>query len=774
MRSMIALATAGTALLCAVSATAQQPHAPTALTADDYARAEAALSAATTPLVTGLRVDPVWLPDGRFWYRSDAGDAQRVVLVDPARGTRAEAFEHPRLLAALAAAADTSLAELPLRAAELAEDTRSVAFQVGAGRFRCDIVSYRCAPEEAIGGPGRTVVVSPDGRLGAFVREHDLWVRELASGRETRLTHDGQEHFGYATNNAGWVRSDRPVVTWSPDSRRIATFQHDARGVGDMALVSSEVGQPRIDVWRYPLPGDSVIFRIQRVIIDLEAAGGPQVVRLRMPPDDHRSTVCDHVVCGGEWADIQWYEDGSKLAFVSSSRDHKRATLRIADAATGAVRDVLEETVPTFYESGYRTANWRVLPERGEVLWYSRRDDWGHLYLYDLATGALKRQVTSGDWNVLQLLHVGDDGALTFTGNEREPGDPYFHYLYRADLDGGGPTLLTPDSAHHAVDLSPDGRWVVDTRATPTTPPVHTLRDARTGRQVMELERADAARLFASGWQPPEPIVVKARDGVTELHGLLYRPTWLDPTKKYPIINHIYPGPQSGSVGTRGFTPARGDAQAIAELGFVVVQIDAMGTPQRSRTFHEAYFGDMGDNGLPDQVAGMRQLAERHAWIDLERAGIYGHSGGGFASTGAILRYPDFFKVAVSQAGNHDNRNYEDDWGEKWQGLLERYPDGSTNYDDQANQNHAANLKGKLLLAHGTLDDNVPASNTLLVVDALIAANKDFDLILFPNRRHGFGNEPYMVRRRWDYFVQHLLGAEPPVAYEIGARRPTR
>ena len=263
------------------------------------------------------------------------------------------------------------------------------------------------------------------------------------------------------------------------------------------------------------------------------------------------------------------------------------------------------------------------------------------------------------------------------------------------------------------------------------------------------------------------PITVKARDGVTDLYGLMYsRPTSM-PTKKYPIINHIYPGPQTGSVGGRTFQPARGDAQALAELGFVVVEIDGMGTPWRSKKFHEAYYGNMGDNTLPDQVAGMKELAARYPWIDIDRAGIYGHSGGGYAAAGAMFRYPDFFKVGISEAGNHDNRDYEDDWAEKWQGLLEKKPDGTTNYDNQANQLVAKNLKGKLLLAHGTMDTNVPPNNTLLVVDALIKANKDFDLLMLPNRGHGFGNEPYMVRRRWDYFVEDLLGAEPPQEYEL-------
>jgi len=319
------------------------------------------------------------------------------------------------------------------------------------------------------------------------------------------------------------------------------------------------------------------------------------------------------------------------------------------------------------------------------------------------------------------------------------------------------------------VSMSPSGRFFVDRYSKPDVPPALVLRDSG-GNLLETLEKADVSRLLARGWKPVTPITVKARDGVTDLYGLLYKPSNFDPAKKYPIVNHIYPGPQTGSVGPRSFSAARGDSQALAELGFIVIEIDGMGTPSRSKEFQDAYFGNLGDNTLPDQVAGMKELAQRYPWIDLDRAGIWGHSGGGYAAADAMFRYPDFFKAGVSEAGNHDNRNYEDDWGEKWQGLLVRRPDGATNYDNQANQLVARNLKGKLLLAHGTTDSNVPPDNTLLVVNELIKANKDFDLLLLPNRNHGFANDPYMIRRRWDYFVKNLLGAEPPKEYEFHPR----
>lgn len=705
-------------LLLTASVAAQQPRQ---LTADDYARAERFLAPAVTPLMTGVASGMTWLADGRLQYRVTTVDGPRMVTVDPATGTR-------------------TVEPAPAAAAPVMP-------------------------------PPPNSVTSPDGRHAAFIREFNLWVRDLSTGQDRQMTTDGAQDFGYATNNAGWIRSDSPVLLWSPDSKKIATFQHDSRGVRDMYLVSTNVGAPRLEAWKYPLPEDPEIFRIHRVLIDVETA---RVTRLLMPADQHRSTINDHVAEGTRLLDVEWYPDASQVAFVSSSRDHKQAVFRVADTSSGEVRTLFEERVATQFQSGLAavgSVNWRVLPASREVLWWSQRDNWGHLYLYDLESGNLKSQVTHGEWNVANLLRVDEQTrTLYFTGVGREPGrDPYFQHLYRIQMDGTGLALLTPEDANHTVVLSPDGRYFVDTFSTPVTPPVTVLRRI-TGERVAELERADISRLIAAAWKPPTPVVVKARDGKTDLYGLMFTPTNLDPSRKYPIVNYIYPGPWGSSVGSRSFTPARSDHQALAELGFIVVAIDGMGTEWRSKAFADAYYGDMGDNTLPDQIAGMRELASRYPYIDIDRAGIWGHSGGGFATAAAMFRHPEFFKVGVSQAGNHDNRNYEDDWGERFQGLLTR-EGGRDSYESQANQLVAANLRGKLLLAHGAMDNNVPIYNTYLVVDALIKANKDFDLIVYPHQRHGFGvDNNYMMRRRWDYFVRHLMGAEPPQEYQIGRR----
>ncbi|HEY3160175.1 MAG TPA: DPP IV N-terminal domain-containing protein [Vicinamibacterales bacterium] len=751
---------AALALLLAGTANAQTR----ALTADDYARAEKFLNYNTNRLVLHVAAQPTWVGDDRFWYRTTTENGTEFVLVDAATGTRTAAFDQAKIAAALSTAARASYTayRLPFNQFDFSADRKSISFNSGGSRWTCEVVGEKCEGKARAQGPPS--VTSPDGKRDAFIRNHNLWVREIASGKETQLTKDGVKEYGYATDNAGWIHSDNPILLWSPDSKKIATFQLDERGTGEMYLVSTNIGHPRLEAWKYPLPGDPNIFMIERVVIDVDRA---RVVRLQMPPDPHRSSVCDDVECNGPFEDVEWSADGRQVAFLSTSRDHKEAHLRVADTDSGKVRQVLEEKVATYYESGNDAHNWRFLPASNEVIWFSERDNWGHLYLYDLQTGRLKNQITSGEGNVTQLLKVDEQNRLLyFLGVGKEKGrDPYFVQFYRVGFDGKNLTLLTPEDATHVIAPSPSARYFIDSYSKPDVAPTAVVRDAG-GKLIATLEKADISRLVATGWKPPQPIVVKARDGTTDLYGLLYTPSNLNTSSKYPIVNHIYPGPQTGSVGPRNFLSARGDSQALAELGFVVVEIDGMGTPWRSKKFHDAYFGDMGDNTLPDQVAGMKELAAKYSWIDLERAGIWGHSGGGYATAGAMFHYPDFFKVGISESGNHDNRNYEDDWAEKWQGLLERKGE-STNYDSQANQNFAKNLKGKLLLTHGTMDDNVPPSNTLLVVDELIKANKDFDLLLLPNRRHGYAAEPYMIRRRWDYFVRNLLGAEPPQGYEL-------
>jgi dipeptidyl aminopeptidase/acylaminoacyl peptidase len=763
----------------AVAANAQQGAT---LTAKDYEHAESFLTYNTEPLIDNAAVRPNWLPGDKFWYRNLTAQGSEFILVDPAKKSRAAAFDQQKLAAALSAASGKKYEAnmLPFQTISFSADGKDVIFRADGKQWKYDTQTGQVAADsspvhETAGGgggrrPGRETgndVLSPDGKLAAFIKDYNLWVKDVKTGKQTQLTTDGVKDFGYATDNAGWKTSDRAILQWSPDSKKIATFQQDERGVSDMYLVTTNVGKPTLKAWKYPLPGDKVVTTIQRVIIDVDQ---PKVIRLQIPADPHRATLSDDISSSGTFDDNYWSEDGTKLAFVSTSRDHKQEKVRIADAATGAVREVFEETAPTQYESGWGSINWRYLHKSNEIIWFSERDNWGHLYLYDALTGKLKNQITKGDWVVTKLLRVDEKARmLYFVADDREPENPYFSQFCKIGFDGKHFAVLTPEKGNHTVTLSPSGNYFVDSYSKPDVPPITVLRNLD-GKLIVDLEKTDVSRLTASGWKPVTPFTVKANDGKTDLYGLMFTPTNLDPNKKYPVVDYIYPGPQGGSVGSWSFAASRNDNQALAELGFIVVEIEGTSNPLRSKSFHDMSYGNMAENTLPDQIAGIKQLAEKYHYLDVNKVGIWGHSGGGFATADAMFRFPDFFKVGIAESGNHDNRNYEDDWGERYDGLA-----ANSNYDAQANENYAKNLKGKLMLAHGLMDNNVPPQNTLLVVEALEKANKDYDLVIFPNSPHGYGNNsPYMMRRRWDYFVKNLMGATPPYEYQLKAKTDPR
>ena len=729
------------------------------LSVDDYKKAEQQLSLHTSKLVTGTVDYPVWSKNGTLVYRSHTENGNQFFKVDIDRQKKSLAFDHKKLADSLARIIESEVNhdKLPFTQVEFTSAS-NIKISIKNKSYQCDLSNYLCHENKL--AKKKNENLSPDGKRAVFIRNHNLWVRDLATDKESQLTTDGMLDFGYATNNAGWVRRDSPVVTWAPDSKKLTTFKHDGRKVGEMGIVSTAVGHPKIDVWKYPLPGDEHIFAIHRVIIDVETK---KIIPLDMKPDAHRSTITDHVAGrSGELLDIDWANDSKTFAFVSSTRDHKTATLKIADAKTGQVKVVMAETQKSFFESGVAGISWKYLEKSNEAIWFSQRNNWGHLYLVDLTTGKIKQQITQGDWTVIELLRVDQaTGKLIFTGAGREGGDPYYHYLYSVNKDGSDLTLLTPEKKHHRITLNKAGTHFLDRTATPTIAETSIVR-AIDNKKEFTIEAMNISKLKATGWQAPVEFIVKDRNGENDIYGLLYKPTNFNASKSYPVINYLYPGPQVGSIRGRHFRSSRGDNQAIAELGFIVIEIDALGTPGRSKAFHDFYYGNMGDSGIPDQVSAIQQLAKKYSWIDATRVGIWGHSGGGFASTRALLTFPDFYKVAVSQAGNHDNRNYADEWGEKYHGVEVKNENGASNYDSQANQLSVESLKGKLLIAHGTTDTNVSPYNTLIVVEALMKANKDFDMLMLPNRGHGFAREPYMMRKRWDYFVAHLMGATPP------------
>jgi len=752
----------------------------------DYNRAERFLPWHTSPMISGDQVAPNWLEDGRrFWYRNNLGQGHEFVVVDPGVPSRRQLFDRHRLAAAISLAADTSYmgTKLPFESFEFVEELHSIEFNAHKRRFVCDIVGYACTVGDTL--PDDTPYVeSPDARWEAFVVDHDLYVRPTGGGDSVRVTQDGEEFYGYGlpSPRPNEVRNQtprRPDVRWAPDSRRLAVSRPDERGVEHQHYLSMTQQRARHYSYPYALPGDSVIPYpgVHVITLDVPEAGDGGVavhavvsnVAVTFPEKPLQSSFA------GSTPDSVWSEDSSTLYVSSTTRGYKDMFLAEVDPATGAHRLMAHETAKTYVEMSAGTrldpASWYVL-RNGRVLWWSQRDGWAHLYVLG-ADGGVERQLTAGPWMVERVLHVDEaQGQVYFIARGREASRfIYEAYLYRVGLDGSGMTLLTPEDGHHAITWSPEGSVFVDQYSKVGRAQVTVLRSARDGRVLLPLETANIDRLVEEiGFEPAQVFTVKARDGLTDLHGIIYFPPDLDSAASYPIITHIYPGPQVGSVGRAWDFRGGGDDFALAQLGFVVIQLDHLGTPWRSKAFHDNYYGDFNDNGLPDHVAAIRQLAARFPFIDLDRVGIYGHSGGGFATADAMFRFPDFFKVGVAGSGNHDNRSYNIYWAEKYQGeLVADTLKGTDNFAEEANKTHAANLKGKLLLMHGDMDDNVHPAMTIQVVDALIKANKDFDLVIAPDRAHGL-NEPYFVRRRWDYFVRHLLGKEPPVEYEI--KRP--
>lgn len=741
-----------------------------AQTSERYQRAERLLGWNASPLVAGADVSANWLSDdNRFWYRVTRQEGHDFMLVDPVQNSQALLFDNGRLAAAMSVAADTTYdpVKLPFTTFDFVEEVREIEFEASERTFRCDIQSYVCSAEEISDEDSDAFVASPDSTWEAFVHEHNLWIRTLGGGDSIQLTTDGEEFWAYGliaprafVQFEGRDDERTPDLRWSPDSRLIAVVRTDERDIPHMPMYSSTSQRPQGYTYPYALPGDSIVPVPHLYIVDVEGRRAQEVAIDPEPAFMSFASVMDST----------WTTDSQNVRVLSRTRGHQHEQLVEVDASTAQARVLAVESNETFVDLGNRgPSNWWAGTGGDDVFFFSQRDGWGHLYRYD-RDGNLKNQVTSGPWAVGQIQHVdAQRQRVYFTGWGREEGrNPYHLHFYRVNWDGSELTLLTPEDAVHQVQMSPSGRYFVDQHSTINTPPVTVLRNADTGAVVRTLEEADISQVEALGWTPPEWYVKKGRDGVTDIYGILHKPSDFDPEQKYPVVNYTYPGPQIGSVGSWAWgLGTRGNVRALAELGFIVTQIDHMGTPFRSKAFHDKYYGDMADHGLPDHIAVLRALAAERPYMDLDRVGIYGHSGGGFASTAAMLMYPDFFHVAVSTSGNHDNRTYGIHWGEKYQGLLVRDTLRNTdNYESQANQTYAENLKGKLFLMTGDLDDNVHPAMTFQVANELIKANKDFDFLVLPDRAHGL-NEPYVIRRTWDYFVTHLRGETPPREFVI-------
>jgi dipeptidyl-peptidase-4 len=765
-------------------------------TSEAYARAAKLLDGNLATAILNATVTPHWIGGGSsFWYRRDTAAGPDYWIVESATGRRRPAFDVAKLRAA---AGDKLPAALPISEIDASEAVLSTP----GGTLRCDILRYRCATEKKTAASPDTSW-APDKSVGVFARDNNLWLKRAGDALPVQLTRDGVEHDAYgvlpgtslfAVPLARAALASAPLppmgVAWSPDNRHVVATRSDERAVKPYPIVEwvPQDGSFTPKDWapRIPVMGDAERSIQQTTLFDV-ASGRATIAAL---PDGWAFMV----------PSFAWSADGARAYGIAETRWAKHYGLTETDVATGKVRLLIDEAALHHGRTNsfvYNPANVRILERSHEVLWFSERDGWGQIYLYDLATGKLKRKVTSGPRTVRDLIAVDERRRILFftaDGTDQSV-DPYNIKLYAISLDGGRERLLTPEEAVHVVSrapigngvggsvataaLSPDGNWLVESYSSLDQPPVNMLRSAADGRIVSLFERADVSKVEAAGWRKPTRIKVTAADGKTPIWGTLYFPPDMQPGVKYPVIDATYGGPQitnaPGDYVNAVATMNPRSRASLAALGFIVVTIDGRGTPGRSEAFNAASYEDFADPELADHVAGIKQLGARYGSFDLSRVGVYGHSFGGYVSARAMLTHPDFYKVAVSSAGIHSFQSFYPveglfpvpDYG---RGRISAPEPNAVpaNYRKLDNMHLADNLKGKLLLCYGDLDENALPASTLQLVDALIKANKPYDLLYLPNRTHEFfRTDAYYTQRMWDYFVRNLQGKEPPADFTL-------
>jgi len=709
------------------------------------------------------RITPHWFADSKcFWYRNDlSANTKEFVLVDAEEGTRRAAFDHARLAAGLSQAVGVEYQadRLPFDSIEFADGAKTVRFTVGQTTWACDLASYTCAKTDLgpipssrgqsdensrFGRRGRgsgqgrdPSPESPDGKWTAFLKDNNVFVRARDPNEEIALSTDGAEGNAYS------------LLSWAPDSTVLVGWRVEPGDRKEVYLVRSsppEGGRAVLETRPYALPGDKFA-RFELNIFDV-------ATRKRLKPQ------VDRFEHGWETPRPRWSRDGRRLAYQQVDRGHQRLRVIEVDVHTGAVRNLIDEKAETFIWTVHtenlnlRLVNW--LDKTDEIIYVSERDGWRHLYLVDTEKGGIRNQITKGEWVVRGIDLIDEDARQIWfhAGGKNANEDPYFLHYYRINFDGSGLVALTEGNGNHSIQYSPDRRYLIDTWSRVDVPPVHELRRVSDGRLVCPLEKADISELIAKRWAAPEVFVAKGRDGQTEIWGIICRPKDFDPSKKYPVIEQIYAGPQSSYV-PKSFSPTS-RFSSLTDLGFIVVQMDGMGTANRSKAFHDVCWQNLKDAGFPDRILWHQAAARKYPYYDISRVGVYGNSAGGQNAAGAVLFHPEFYKAAVASCGCHDNRMDKASWNEQWMG----YPVGPC-YAECSNIDNAHRLRGKLFLIVGEMDNNVPPESTMRFVDALVKAEKDFDLLVIPGGGHGTGGS-YGQRRMQDFFVRHLLGAEPP------------
>ncbi|HEU4553615.1 MAG TPA: DPP IV N-terminal domain-containing protein [Chitinophaga sp.] len=684
----------------------------------------------------------------RCWYFEQTPRGKEFIMVDADKHSRQPAFDQEKLARSLTALLQRTYTayDLPFSRITFGNNAQTLTFNIGDTVCRCQLPDYRCqvveikndaAPARYWGAAhdetNNPPVPSPDSNWVAYIQNYNVYIRNRATKEAFQLSYDGSAGEFYSS-----------YIEWAPDGKKLAAVKIRPNKKHLLYLISSSPTdqlQPRLTTRDYLKPGDALPVRV------------PQLFLI----DSKKHIPLDASLFSQQYSvgNLEWRKDSRAFTFEYNQRGHQVYRVLEADAATGRVRALITETSPTFID--YSSKKYRYDVNDGkEIIWASERDGWNHLYLYDGKTGQVKHPVTKGSWVVRSVVKVDEkERTIIFAGSGREPGqDPYLLQYYKTDFEGRHLQPLTTENAQHSAKFSDDYKYFIDTYSRVDVPPVTVLRNAD-GKVVMQLEKANISGLLQTGWRAPEVFSAKGRDGKTDIWGIIIRPSNFDASRKYPVIENIYAGPHSSFV-PKTFQAGYRGMQELAELGFIVIQVDGMGTSNRSKAFHDVCWKNLKDAGFPDRILWMKAAAAKYPYMDITRVGIYGTSAGGQNAAGAVLFHPEFYKVAVASCGCHDNRMDKMWWNEQWMG----WPIGPQ-YEECSNVTHAGNLEGKLMLILGEMDDNVDPSSTLQLVNALIKHNKDFDFVMVPGMGHSSGGD-YGEQKRRDFFVRHLLHVAPP------------
>ncbi len=727
----------------------------------DYQRAEQFISSNITKKYYRSWVNPQWSKDTPLlWYTINTKDGTTYIKCQLKTGKKQMLFNQEKLAEQLATVLKKEIDpyQLPISSVKLTAKEQTLVFKAENSWYNYSI------KENKLSSFNKTTdaylhLSSPDKSKTAIVNNYNIWIK--TGGDSVQITKDGTRQYGYGVSPSWYstknieLKTDHPLeldINWSPDSKYIIAGKYDRREARNLYLykvLPKEGHRAKIKEYERPIAGDSIVPTVEYILIDVEKKS---FTKLNIAP---KATFLSY--------DFTWTKDSGKAYQTSFNRGYQSVEINEITPANGNTRIVMQESASTYIDPN--THDLKVLNKTNELLWLSERDGWNHIYRINRANGNVIKQLTKGEYVVRGIQYIDENlQKVYFTAGGKEPGiDPYYPLLYVVNFDGSGLRLLTPEKASHTVFFSIDGKYFVDNYSTVEKPNIAVLRRAKDGQLISTLETGDISEILAMGWQKPEPFVVKGRDGTTDIYGVLFKPGNFDPNKKYPVIEGTYSGPHTIRAPKTFYRGLSNDDTPLAQLGFVMVNIDGMGSAFRSKAFHDVSYKNLGDIGGPDKITAIKTLAKRYKWIDSTRVGIFGHSAGGYDAARALLAYPDFYKVGVATAGNHDHRSAKAWWPELYMG----YPAGA-NYDEQSNYTHAKNLQGDLLLIHGDQDQNVNPTASMRMAAELIKANKDFELILIPNKDHSqVYYDKYLTRKRWDFFVKHLHNITPPKNYKI-------